>query len=167
MGGEMMEDLKEQLKEILERLDEIEDHLEERAEQLPEEVKKLWYSTQSQLSRFGDKLTLASREAEGAAEHLALQAHLATREAHDHWQQLQQAVQHLLKSSGAELTTELEHAKVQAHLAEMEAKDYLAETEKVVTRDYQSARKELEETTLKLATQLKEAFDGIIAGLPK
>ena len=89
----MLEKLKSQLDHALEKLDDLDDYFEDRAEDFSEEMKTSWKATKSQLNHFGDQLQRAGRALEGETDHIALQAHLATMDAHDQWSTLKSGLE--------------------------------------------------------------------------
>lgn len=163
----MLEKLKSQLDHALEKLDDLDDYFEDRAEDFSEEMKTSWKATKSQLNHFGDQLQRAGRALEGETDHIALQAHLATMDAHDQWSTLKSGLESAAQNVKRDGRTQLDEAALQAHLAAMDGRDFLNNQGEAIHHQYETARTNLEQTTLKAASDIKDAFDGLIAGLPK
>lgn len=163
----MFETLKQHLDQTLDKLDDLEDYFEDRAEDVGEEVAELWGKTRSEITRFGEQLKKASHSLDTEKDQAALQVHLATMDARDQWETLKTSVDHATQAIQRESQTQWDEATLQAHLAAMDGRDFLDQQGKTIRDQYDNAREELERTTLKAAADIKSAFDGIIAGLPK
>ena len=163
----MLEKLKQHLDHTLDKLDDLEDYFEDRAEDVGEDIEELWGKTRSELTRFGKQLKEASHSLETEKDEAVLQAHLATMDARDQWETLKTSVDHATQAIQRESQTQWDETTLQAHLAAMDGRDYLEQQGQAIRDQYDNARQELERTTLKAAADIKSAFDGIIAGLPK
>ncbi|MYM62064.1 hypothetical protein [Pseudomaricurvus sp. HS19] len=163
----MNDKMKEALKRTSELLEQIEETVEERIDELPKDARKLWTHARFHVTSLGDHLRDASAQLEGSMDHAALQAHLATMDAYDHWQQLQETVGHVLGQAKREAGAEVDYARLQAHLAAMNSRDYLGEKEQEISDEYNKARTQLEAKTLQMATDLQQKFEGLINGLPR
>ncbi|MAZ88116.1 MAG: hypothetical protein CL693_10755 [Cellvibrionaceae bacterium] len=163
----MLENLKKHLDETLDKLDDIDDYFEDRAEALGEDMKTAWKKTRVQLGHFGKQLKEASAALESEKDHIALQAHLATMDAHDQWTTLKGSVENTVNHLKRDGQTQLDEAALQAHLAAMDGRDFVNSKGKDIHQQYDHAREQLEQSTLKAASEIKETFDGLIGGLPK
>ncbi len=163
----MLEKLKSQLDQTLEKLDDLDDYFEDRAEDFSDEMKKLWGKTRVQLNTFGDQVQRGITALDEESDHIALQAHLATMDARDQWDTLKASIESTSQNLKRDGKMQLDEAALQAHLGAMDGRDFLNAKGQEIQKSYDHTRSELEDSTLKAATDIKKAFDGLIAGLPK
>lgn len=163
----MLEKLKVQLDQTLEKLDDLDDYFEDRAEDFSEDMTKLWKKTRAQLNEFGSQVQRGVTALDEESDHIALQAHLATMDAHDQWETLKSSLESTTQNLKRDGKTQLDEAALQAHLGAMDGRDFLNAKGKSIQNNYENARVDLEKSTLKAAADIKDAFDGLISGLPK
>ncbi len=163
----MLEKLKNQIDCTLDQLGDLDDYFEDRAEDFSEELAEFWEKTKTQLNVFGHQLKRAEMSLEEESDHIALQAHLATMDAHDQWRTLNSSLDSVVLNLKRDGQTQLDEAALHTHLAAMDSRDFLSDKGQNIHQQYDLARDKLEQTTLKAATEIKQAFDGLIAGLPK
>lgn len=163
----MLEQLKLNLDAAVKKLDELEEYIEDQAEDFSEEITELWGKAKQQMSNMSDQLKKASSALETKTDEAELAVHLATMDAHDQWEQLNKTLSGIAQQTKNQGKAQLNLASLQAHLAAMEGRDFMQAKGEEISHDYHSARAKLEQATLKAATDMKTAFDGFIAGLPK
>ncbi|MGH1373418.1 MAG: hypothetical protein ACRBBW_15365 [Cellvibrionaceae bacterium] len=163
----MLEKLKSQLDQTLEKIDDLDDYFEDRAEDFSDEMTSLWGKTKAQLNGFGDQVRRGVTALDQESDHIALQAHLATMDARDQWDTLRASIESSAQNIKRDGKLQLDEAALQTHLGAMDGRDFINAKGDEIERRYQQTRRELEESTLKAATDIKKAFDGLIGGLPK
>ncbi|MFA7553107.1 MAG: hypothetical protein WCY88_02565 [Spongiibacteraceae bacterium] len=148
-------------------MDDVLDEIEDKAEDFSEETQLLWQRSKKHLKGMRHNLKDASKKLETATDEGVLQAHLAAMDAHDQWLLLKNNVAMFFQYAENKSQPVIDHAKLQSHLASMDARDFMADSGKDLADKFADSREKVAKSSLKAATEIKNYFDGLIAGLPK
>ena len=163
----MLDDLKAILNKVEDSMEDVSDKIEDKAEDFTEETKLLWDRSKKHLANMKHSLKEASQKLETKTDEAALQAHLATMDAHDQWQFLKHNVAIFWQQAESKSQPVIDHAKLQAHLASLDARDFMASSGQTLKVKFTESKQSVEKASLIAATDIKNNFGKLLSSLPK
>ena len=163
----MSNSLSKKIYEIRELFDDLCDKIEDESENFSEDVQELWGESKQHLKKLKGRLEDAVQDLKSSSQEASLQAHLATMDAHDQWQDMKGNLSAFASQVKNKTQPPIDQALLKAHLAKMEARDFINGPGKEIAKDFEKSVEKAEEVSLKAAADIKEYCEGVIAGLPK